>query len=139
MAEHSLHRCPRRKSDHRRQALPRYEAPTDVIAGLFRAERAEIATQRDPLLELPQLMGIEFLIEFRLARKHDLQQFLLRSLQVESKGVSLPGFRRQVMRFVHHQHRRQSPSCLCNRKLFNTWINSSFALPAAGKPKSPRM
>ena len=44
-----------------------------------------MAAQRDPLLQLPEFIRIEFLIEFRLARQHDLQQLLLRRFQVGQK------------------------------------------------------
>ena len=65
-----------------------------------------MATQRDPLFQLTQFMGIEFLIEFRLTRQHDLQQLLLRCFEVGQKPYLFQYFRRQVMSLIHHQNRR---------------------------------
>ena len=53
-----------------------------VILGLLQAERFQMAAQRDALFQLPQFMRIEYLIELGLAREHDLQQFLLRGLEI---------------------------------------------------------
>src|ERR1035441_480574 len=53
-------------------------------------------------------MGIEFLIEFRLARQHDLQQLLLRRFQVGQKPDLFQYFRRQEVSLIHHQNRGQS-------------------------------
>ena len=66
-----------------------------------------MAAQRDPLLQLPEFIRIEFLIEFRLAREHDLQQLLPRRFQIGQKPDFFQYFRRKVVRLVHHQGRRQ--------------------------------
>src|SRR5229473_46564 len=52
-------------------------------------------------------MRIEFLIELRLTRQHNLQQFLLRRFQVGQKPDLFQYFRRQVVSLVHHQDGRQ--------------------------------
>ena len=67
-----------------------------------------MTAQRDSLLQLPEFMGIEFQIKFRLTRQHNLQKFLLRSLQVAQKADFFQYFRRQVMSLIHHENRRQS-------------------------------
>src|SRR5208282_1030811 len=85
MAKHSLDRWPGKNlAGCRCSRNPKTAA--HVLPGFVRIERVEMAAQRDPLFELPEFMGIEFLIEFRLTRQHDLQQFLLRGFQVRQKS-----------------------------------------------------
>src|SRR5208282_3711534 len=73
MVEHGVDRRPG-KNLARSQGAGNLEAAAYIRLGLVRIERGKMAAQRDPLLQLPQLMGIEFLIEFWLTRQHDLQQ-----------------------------------------------------------------
>ena len=60
--------------------------------------------RRDPLIELPQLRQFEMFRKFRLADQHDLQQLLPFRLQIRQQPDLFEHRRRQVLRFINHQH-----------------------------------
>src|SRR5208282_394138 len=84
------------------------QAAPHVLAGFARGELVEMAAKGDPLLQLTEFVGIEFLIELGLTGQHDLQQLLLRSFEVGQKPDFLEEIRRQMVRLVDHQNGRQS-------------------------------
>ncbi len=80
-------------------------------------------------------MGIEFLIEFRLTPQHDLQQFLLRCLQVGQKPYLFQYFQRQVVSLVHHQNRRQSLLMSLQQEAVQHVDQFVFRLTGNGQPQ----
>src|SRR5579872_1343751 len=60
-------------------------------------------TQPDALLQLPQIHGIETLVQLRLANQEDLQQFRLSCFQICQQTNLFQQRGRQMVRFVDDQ------------------------------------
>ena len=89
-----------------------------------------MGAQGDSLLQLPQADGIEFLIQFRLANQQNLQQLLMRGLQIAQQPDFFQNLRRKVMRFVDHQRRGQF--LLVARNHIMSDLQQQFAFVLAG-------
>src|SRR5580704_2737536 len=78
----------------------------NIIEGLVTVERRCLAMGRYPLLQVAHPNTFKFLFQFKLARQHDLQQLLPRSLQVKQHANLLERAEWQALRLVHEQDRR---------------------------------
>ena len=71
------------------------QAALDVLPSLLGIERAQMSTKSDPLLELPKVDGIEFLVQLctnYLTRKRvdDAVGFLKQALAIDPENKVLP-------------------------------------------------
>src|SRR5580704_29603 len=88
----------------------------------------------DSLLQLPQTDGVEFFVQFRLSDKQNLEQLLLRSLQIAQESDFLQDFRRKVVRFVDHKCSCQIPLTATDHVMRD--LKQQFPLILAGRGKS---
>src|SRR5271157_2526417 len=61
----------------------------------------------DPLLQLPECCGVQFVIKLRLPDQQNLQQFFLSGFQVCQKTNFFKDVGRNMVRLVYHQDGRQ--------------------------------
>jgi len=94
---HGLGRKHRRAVGIRSRQL---QAALNVAAGFFEAQRLELRTQCDALLQLPQFKRVKLQVKFRLADQQNLQQLALGSLEVGQQADLFEYFHFQVMGFV---------------------------------------
>src|SRR5208283_432965 len=58
----------------------------------------------NPLLQLPECSGVQFVIKLRLPDQQNLQQFFLRGFQIRQKTNFFKDVGRKMVRFVYHQN-----------------------------------
>ena len=83
------------------------QSPFDVSLGLITIQRIKSRAKSNPLLELSEPDGVQFLLKFRLADQYDLQQLVSRPLQVRQKTDLFKYFRGQMVGFVHDEYGSQ--------------------------------
>src|SRR6266478_5282915 len=76
----------------------------NVASRFLQRQCACPAEHRNPLAQLTQVRKFESFFEFRLARWHNLQQFLARSLKVGEEADFLEHLRGETLRLVHDQY-----------------------------------
>src|SRR6202034_318929 len=76
----------------------------DAIAGLLSCQRGCFATYSHALLNLPQFGATEFVLQFRLSGKNNLEEFAVRGLQIKQQPDFLKGVGRKPLRLINHQH-----------------------------------
>src|ERR1019366_316766 len=76
----------------------------NVSTSLFRCEGKRLGPERDALAKLPEFSLVQFLFYLRLPGKHDLEQFLGRSLQVRQQPNFFQRLPRENLRLIHNQN-----------------------------------
>src|ERR1019366_234137 len=61
----------------------------------------------DPLLELPECSGVQFVIQFWLPDQQNLQQFFLSGFQIRQKTNFFKDVGRKMVRLVYYQNGRE--------------------------------
>src|ERR1700722_2751990 len=117
------------KNYSRIRAARQLQAAMNVTLRLVDIQRRQVRTQGNPLLELPQIDRIQLLVEFGLPHQKNLQQLLLRRLQIGEQPDFLQHLHRKMVSFVHHQHRGQT--LLMTRNHERTQIQQKIALGLA--------
>ncbi len=77
----------------------------DVSRRLDTRQRLEVVACGDALRQLPQVVTGQELAQLRLTDQDDLQQLLLRRLEVGEQAHLLEDRGRQVLRLVDHEYR----------------------------------
>src|ERR1035438_10203446 len=86
----------------------------------------------DPLLQLPEFCGVQFVIQLRLPDQQDLQQFFLRGFQIRQKTNFFKDLARKMVRLVYYQDGRELSRTSGDRILAE--IEKNLALvPARGR------
>ncbi len=78
---------------------------THVSRGVIARQRLQVAARGDALRELPQVVAVQQLTQFRLADQDDLQQFLRIGLEIGEQPHLLEYFGGEILRLVDNQHR----------------------------------
>src|ERR1700722_2736714 len=124
-----------RKQECLVRAAAQLQAAPDVAIGLVQIERAQCRAQRDSLLQLAQVIRIQFRVELRLTDQKDLQQLFLRRFQVRQKPDFLQHLDRKVMRLIYHQNRGQTLLKAANHKATQVEQKFAFGFTRCGKPE----
>src|ERR1700678_3225854 len=85
----------------------------------------------DPLFQLPQIGGVEFVVQFGLADQQNLQQLLVGRLQIGQKPDFFQNLPRKVMSLVDYQDRGQF--FLAARDHIASNLQQQFALVLADR------
>ena len=76
------------------------EAMADVAQGLLARQRHQVIAPGNALRELPQVVAIQEIAQFRLSDQDDLQQLLGRRFEVGEEAHLFQRFRRQILRLI---------------------------------------
>src|SRR5262249_59230031 len=92
--------------DVRRIAACGADARGDVGGGVGQVERFQLASERDPLLQLPQTWLLQTIGELRLSGEDHRQQLAGRRFQVREQADLLEDLVGDRLRLVYDQRRR---------------------------------
>src|ERR1700741_1244966 len=103
-----LHGLRREQWFRPRAAARNHQALLDVLAGIRFIEWRKVRSQRNPLLQRPQLKRVEFQIEFGLPNKDDLQKLVVVRLEIRKQPNLFQKLHRKIVRFIHDEDRGES-------------------------------
>ena len=91
-----------------RENIPTHAGHAESIAKVSRqlvlANGIQVITRGYPLVQLPQFRKGKYLLQLRLAKQDNLQQFFLGGFQIGQKPELFKYLRGQILGFVDHQH-----------------------------------